>query len=198
MPVEVVSYMLSSQNILKRLQFMLILQCAPFFKGLKIACITNIEKNTCRELNAVLAGTGVTYRILSMYKEKCLVFLYRRSDFEAYLAQEEVRGFLEEYGYDLSSVEHVLETLSDRVCQYSGRDMGFPHEIGAFLDYPIEDVRGFIREAGKNSLLSGYWKVYHNPGKARLTFHAYDKARMNAVNEFLMGKPMRDIVQKIA
>ena len=35
---------------------------------------------------------------------------------------------------------------------------GFPHEIGLFLGYPIEDVVGFIRNQGRGCKLSGYWK----------------------------------------
>lgn len=36
MPVEVVAYMLSDQNINRRLQFQLILQCAPLLKGSRL------------------------------------------------------------------------------------------------------------------------------------------------------------------
>ena len=36
----------------------------------------------------------------------------------------------------------------------------FPHEMGLLLGYPVEDVTGFMVHGGKNSLYSGYWKVY--------------------------------------
>ncbi len=38
----------------------------------------------------------------------------------------------------------------------------FPHEVGIFLDYPIEDILGYIEHEGKNCQVSGYWKVYSN------------------------------------
>ena len=44
MPVEVVSYMLSNKDIRMRLGFQLILQCAPFLKGIKDASITNVDR----------------------------------------------------------------------------------------------------------------------------------------------------------
>lgn len=36
----------------------------------------------------------------------------------------------------------------------------FPHEIGLFLSYPPEDVRGFIEHKGHESKCEGCWKVY--------------------------------------
>lgn len=39
----------------------------------------------------------------------------------------------------------------------------FPHEIGLFLGYPVEDVKGFIENKGENCVKCGAWKVYCNP-----------------------------------
>ena len=50
MSKEVVSYMLSGMDNMKSLQVQLILQCAPFLKGIKIACILNITEENSREL----------------------------------------------------------------------------------------------------------------------------------------------------
>lgn len=198
MPVEVVSYMLSNKDIRKRLQFQIILQCAPFLKGIKIACITNIETRYCKELGIILADTDIEYKILTVHKGRCLVFFYRREEFVAYLNKAEVKEFLEYYGYEIGTVDLVMRRLSARVCQYSRNEDCFPHEIGAFLDYPIDDVRCFIKQGGKGCLMTGYWKVYNNPEKAQMTFLAYDKAKTSAVNEFLVGKTIQDIAYKAA
>lgn len=194
MPVEVISYMLSCKDPRKRLQFQIIFQCAPFLKGLKVACIINLESDDRKELDNIFLGTEIEYRMLMEKNDRCLVLLYRENEFKRYLEREDVRKFLESYGYCSENMEAVLSRLSMRVCRYSDEDIGFPHEIGAFLDYPIEDVACFIREAGQNSLLSGYWKVYHDLGRAQMTFCAYDKAKVSAVNEFLTGKSIQDIV----
>lgn len=198
MPVEVVSYMLSSKNLIKRLQFQIIMQCAPFLKGLKIACIINLNSHECECLDELLEHTDIAYRLLARNKKKCLVFLYREKELQEYLRRLEVADFLEAYGYVLDNLAEVLELLSDRVCQYSDGEICFPHEIGAFLDYPIDDVKCFIEKGGKDCLLVGYWKVYNNPGKAQMIFSAYDKAKTSAVNEFMTGKTIRDIAYKAA
>ena len=143
--------MLSGMDHLKSLQVQIILQCAPFLKGIKIACILNITEENSRELYEILEGTGIKFKILTRNHGKCLV------------------------------------------CQYSDGEICFPHEIGAFLDYPIDDVKCFIEKDGKDSLFSGYWKVYNNPGRAKMIFWAYDKAKTSAVNEYLIGKSIRDI-----
>lgn len=193
MSKEVVSYMLSGMDNMKSLQVQLILQCAPFLKGIKIACILNITEENSRELYEILEGTGIKFKILTRNYGKCLVFLYRRESFSRYLKRTDVREFLGSYGYEDVEPEKMLERLSKRVCQYSDGEICFPHEIGAFLDYPIDDVKCFIEKDGKDSLFSGYWKVYNNPGRAKWIFWAYDKAKTSAVNEYLVGKSIRDI-----
>ena len=193
MSKEVVSYMLSGMDNMKSLQVQLILQCAPFLKGIKIARILNITEENSRELYEILEGTGIKFKILTRNYGKCLVFLYRRESFSRYLKRTDVREFLGSYGYEDVEPEKMLERLSKRVCQYSDGEICFPHEIGAFLDYPIDDVKCFIEKDGKDSLFSGYWKVYNNPGRARMIFWAYDKAKTSAVNEYLIGKSIRDI-----
>ena len=193
MSKEVVSYMLSGMDNMKSLQVQLILQCAPFLKGIKIACILNITEENSRELYEILEGTGIKFKILTRNHGKCLVFLYLRESFSRYLKRTDVREFLGSYGYEDVEPEKMLERLSKRVCQYSDGEICFPHEIGAFLDYPIDDVKCFIEKDGQDSLFSGYWKVYNNPGRAKMIFWAYDKAKTSAVNEYLIGKNIRDI-----
>ena len=196
MPVEVVSYMLSSLDPKKCLQFQIVLWCAPFLKGMKTACAVNIEEQYCPELEGILADTDIEYRYLSRDKGKRLVFFYRKKEFSGYLGRTDVRRFLERFGYAQREPEEVLDRLSERVCRYIRRGAGFPHEIGVFLDYPIDDVRCFMEQKGKGGVMTGYWKVYHNPGKEQLIFQAYDKARISAVNEFLAGGTIREIACK--
>ena len=50
------------------------------------------------------------------------------------------------------TVDGFLRQLSNRLCL----EHDFPHEIGIFLGYPLEDVVGFIENQGKNYTCSGY------------------------------------------
>ena len=47
----------------------------------------------------------------------------------------------------------------------------FPHEIGLFLSYPPEDVKGFLEHRPCKCV--GCWKVYENEEAAKKTFAKY-------------------------
>lgn len=196
MSAEVISFLLSVKNVRKRVQCQIILQCAPLLKGLKTACMVNLEQEDCRELGAVLEGTDLEYKILMENKGRSLVFLYRQRALDGYLRKGEVKKFLGHYGYDVRDTGAALLRLADRVRCHTCQNSGFPHEIGVFLDYPVADVRGFIEQNGKGELMCGYWKVYHNPGRAQMIFLAYDKARVSAVNEYFAGRTIREIAKR--
>ena len=51
----------------------------------------------------------------------------------------------------------------------------FPHEVGLFLSYPPEDVKGFIENHAANAKCTGVWKVYGDEKKARELFARFKK-----------------------
>ena len=51
----------------------------------------------------------------------------------------------------------------------------FPHEVGLFLSYPPEDVKGFIENRAANAKCTGVWKVYGDERQALQTFAKYKK-----------------------
>ena len=69
----------------------------------------------------------------------------------------------------------------------------FPHEIGLLLGYPLKDVKAFIENSGKNYLLSGYWKVYHDKERALEIFDAYTKVRRYTLEKLKEGIRFKDI-----
>lgn len=195
MTAEVITYMTLNQDQNQRMQFELVTQCAPFLKGMRKASVLNIEKEWVRELYRLLEPTDISCRILVVRKNRCLALFYRKDGLKEALSARKVRQFLLEYGYEDEELDKDITRLSARMNRYSKEEITFPHEIGVFLDYPLEDVKAFIENNGKKSLLTGYWKVYHNPERARLTFLAYDKAKDSAVNEFLIGKDVSEIAK---
>jgi hypothetical protein len=82
-------------------------------------------------------------------------------------------AFLAGQGYPRSAPLFVLLDYLSKRCI---RD-DFPHEIGIFLGYPVEDVRGFVAHKGRNYKLCGYWKVYGDVEKAKKCFRRYDACR---------------------
>ena len=64
----------------------------------------------------------------------------------------------------------------------------FPHEIGLFLGYPLDDVIGFIRNEGRNCKYTGFWKVYCNEEEAARIFEKFRKCRDVYMRLWQQGK----------
>ena len=152
---------------------------APTLLGVK--CANLISFDMCEgtiaeylhEFADKLSENGLAAIQLCECCKRTLVYIYNVKMLTAWLSMPKVRQFLSEYGYTCDmSLEQKLRRLSCRISCGS-----FPHEIGAFLGYPVEDIRGFISNSGKNCLLCGYWKVYDNAEKAQQTFKTYDRCR---------------------
>lgn len=109
----------------------------------------------------------------SKERKKALVYLCRPQRLENDLHKPGVQKFLRACGYQGEHWEEALKELKERLhmCEK------FPHEIGLFLDYPLVDVIGFIRNTGKNCKCSGCWKAYGNAKEAEKTFCKYKKCR---------------------
>ena len=193
MPAEVLSYFLKNSDRRIRLGFQVALQCAPFLKRLKVSCVITLDSELYGELDALFCGMNISYHMLSESDGKCLVLFYRPEELEAHLRGPEISSLIREYGYCSRDLSKTLRRLTLRVRECMKNGMGFPHEIGAFLGYPVNDVRGFIQNEGKGCLMTGYLKVYENLAGAKMIFNKYDRAKDSAVNEFLTGKTIREI-----
>ena len=59
---------------------------------------------------------------------------------------------------------------------FKGGESGeFPREVGLFLSYPPEDVKGFINHRAGGFKCAGLWKVCGDEEKARSLFDKYRK-----------------------
>ena len=74
----------------------------------------------------------------------------------------------------------------------------FPHEIGIFLGYPVEDVKSFIQNHGENYILSGVWKVYHDKETAERTFRLYSECTRCLVSRYDNGTPLEKLCAESA
>ncbi|SFR86768.1 DUF3793 family protein [Anaeromicropila populeti] len=193
MPTEHVMTYLSNTTELNRVQFQIALQSAPLLKGIREACICTIPDKCSEEVINLLEDTGISYRCIYHKREKCTLYLYREELLERHLERADIQEILIVYGYKGLLMEDMIEQLSGRLHRYYMKENDFPHEIGAFLGYPGEDIKGFIENGGKNCILTGYWKVYQNLKRAKEIFEAFDRAKEEVVDELLNGKSIREI-----
>ena len=168
-----------SERERRSLDSLMAFHSAPTLLGVKCANLISFDRSedTMAEylhgFALEMTGSGLCARQLCNCRKRTLVYIYNRKMLSAWLGIPQVRELLAEYGYSkMMTVDEKLDLLASRMSCGS-----FPHEIGAFLGYPVGDIRGFISNSGKNCLLCGYWKVYENAEKAQRTFDEYDRCR---------------------
>ena len=158
-------------------ELQLALQCAPLITGLKISNLLTISPEGFTQVGRIVEGSVLSLYPLLETEEKMVILLYREDRLEKYLKMPQVKKLLQG--------RQGTNPIDWRIfCRYFAivmkpiqRGKPFPHELGLLLGYPPEDVEGFIRHQGKNSLCTGYWKVYADKeGKQRL-FEKYEYAR---------------------
>ena len=140
---------------------LIVRHCAPTLAGLKtgnmftatFASKAQLDSEVLH-LNQILADKGLRVTVLRIACDA-----------------EEAKDILLRFGYEESSLDGCISRLADRIYECDE----FPHEVGLFLGYPPEDVKGFIELGGRNSKASGYWKVYGDVARAQKQFERFSK-----------------------
>lgn len=193
MPTEAVLMHLANAEELENLQMQVILQSAPVLKNVKMSCMFAVPGAYLKTVSSFFAGTNISVRCLCQRKGRAIILVYREEQLADYLRDDQVAMFLRQFGYYGDFLREYLTYLGERFSYYYNQEGGFPHEMGIFLGYPLEDVKGFIAHGGKNCCFTGYWKVYSNVEHAKQKFQAFDMAKEAAVNEFFSGKNVWEI-----
>nr|WP_294678659.1 DUF3793 family protein [uncultured Blautia sp.] len=155
--------------------------CSPVLMGMKPANLVSFSKEKLPDLPELVSSykegleqEGIHMNIICGCRKHYLLLLYRPDMLERFLAQDEAKELLIQDGYPENGIlEEMLDHLKERFAERKE----FPHEIGLFLGYPIEDVKGFRQYKGNDCKLCGYWKVYGDADRAREIFAGYDRCR---------------------
>lgn len=142
---------------------MIILHGSPTLAGLKTANLFTCpytDKNelmgALRFLNQRIVPKGVRCIPLRLTKGKVLLYIYRPGKLQNDFAVKEAAQLLAAYGYPVDNPGKCIVELSKKL----NKTEEFPHEIGLFLGYPPEDVKGFIDNRAEGYKCIGCWKVY--------------------------------------
>ncbi len=157
----------------------LVEQCAPTLAGIKVGNLFCCKIGAQEDIRVIIAdwnnrflAKGVQVRLIRETAAGALVYVFRPAMLSRLLACGEVDRFLEDCGFSgCQTLEHYIDRLGSHICE-AGH---FPHEIGIFLGYPLQDVQGFIKNKGKHFSLCGFWKVYSEPQRAERLFAQYRK-----------------------
>lgn len=168
---------------------------SPTICGIKIANLINIPSNyvSREEINSynyILNKHNIHIYILKEGESSSLLYIFNIVGLMKRLNNKNIINFLEKYNYPVNDLFDSLIYLSKRIffCEE------FPHEIGIFLDYPLSDVEKYIINKGKNSLLTGTWKVYDNVGIAKKRFSSFKKCTSFCQYYFHLGFNLENII----
>lgn len=161
----------------------LVRQGAPTLAGIKTGSLLPCSYGSkadflsqIRDLNHRLQKKGLRLLVLRQSQGKgelrALLYLYRPKDLSRDLRDQKASEILTRCGYggDLDP-SRCLMRLTQRI--RSRRE--FPHEVGLFLSYPPEDVRGFMDNGSRHYKCAGMWKVYGDEERAKTLFRKYRK-----------------------
>lgn len=167
--------------------------CSPTLAGLKTGSLFSCSYDNqnellgfLRELNLSLGSKGIRFLPLRFKNKKALIYAFRPSRLFTELKNEEAEKQLSERGYHIDNCGKCLARLRKRL----GESSEFPHEIGLFLGYPVEDFKGFIENQAACAKCSGCWKVYGDEKKAKQLFAQYKKCTCVYEKQWCAGKPL--------
>lgn len=175
----------------------LIEQCAPTLAGVKVASLFRVvgleDARACVQFwDGALSPLGVRVIMLKECPaaDAGMIYVYRERWLRRLLAQPSIAAFLAELGYDPAQGIKMLQQLSHRFCL----EQEYPHEIGVFLGYPLEDVIGFITHRGRDFTCCGPWKCYGDPAPAQRRFARYRACTAQLKALYHAGTPLRELV----
>jgi hypothetical protein len=147
--------------------------CSPVLMGCKPAALFTLESQDAYTGLSALLPPCFSLMVLRKSRDRLLVLLFQKEKLENTILNESAAAILVGMGYpEPLLIVNALEYLKQQL-----EDKEFPHEIGLFLGYPVEDVLGFVKHKGQNYKLCGYWKVYGDVEQAKLRFRQYDACR---------------------
>lgn len=180
----------------KTLDETLVRQCAPTLAGIKAGSLFCLNSERSKDLyenivrwNRLLKANHVRVQTIARKGNVYYIYVYRPKSLESLLSDSERVKFLERFGYRKFDIQSIL----CRLCERLSAGNGFPHEIGIFLDYPLEDVRGFIMNCGKNCKRTGTWKVYCDEESSARTFESFRCCREKFLKSFDGGVPLENL-----
>lgn len=148
-------------------------QCAPTLAGIKTGSLfpcpcgdQELLMDEIRQMNRLLVPKGLCLLPIRCGGEHALLYLYRPAELRRDLQSGVARDILRQAGYRHEDCSRCVAWLVRRF-----RESGeFPHEVGLFLSYPPEDVKGFIEHRASDFKCAGLWKVYGDEDKALRMF----------------------------
>lgn len=172
----------------------LIRSCAPVFMGVKPSAYIRLGTEDIAVLGELMQYCPMRLRAIDDSCENPAL-IYIPQLLERAFRQPGVQYFLQSIGYGGAYVEDYVRELVRRIQGAYRKRNFFPHEIGIFLGYPLEDVLGFWLSQGRHAKMQGAWKVYSDIGRAAEIQYFYREAVRVVDIAVHEGYTLKDVVR---
>lgn len=141
----------------------------------------------------MLSEQGLSVSTFRSSSNTTMVFVYDMAWIRRILKEPLVAAYLngKEY-FCTDDADRTLKQLFFRL----QTDEAFPHEVGIFLGYPVEDVINFEENQGRCCKYCGYWKSYCNPEEAKKCCDRYRQCSRICRQWFDEGFSIPQIIRK--
>lgn len=183
----------------------LIANSAPTLAGIKTGSLVNVAcngeswdevKDDIRRLNRTLRDKGVRVIPFHWSGKNVLLYIYRPEQLQADIDRPEVQRILRDKGYECSNADRTVVSLAQKV---HGRKSSadFPHEIGLFLGYPVEDVVAFMTHKDVGCNYIGCWRSYTDAEAARRTTNKFKQCSRIYGEEWAKGRTIDQLTVRV-
>ncbi|MBQ9205893.1 MAG: DUF3793 family protein [Treponema sp.] len=150
---------------------------APALCGIKPACLFSMNSKNFSSGFAQFCTWRLQFSKEKKYfvplkktTDRFLFFVYDKNLLEKVCKNPKNSDYLRSKGYPTAlGFNAILAELLHRL----SIDSDFPHEVGLFLGYPLEDVIGFEVHGAADFKYSGIWKVYGDKESAVQRMNMY-------------------------
>ena len=163
---------------------------APALCGIKPACLFSMNgknyevgESRLHEWQPFFSKDKKFFVPLKKSDGRFLFFVYDKKLLEKLCKLPRNADYLVSKGYPVQKgFSCVLAELLHRLAV----NKDFPHEVGLFLGYPLEDVVGFEEQGAAGFKYSGIWKVYGDKESAIRRMNLYKSCTETCMQ--LLGK----------
>lgn len=172
---------------------------SPALCGIKPANLLSLSAvefedglSVIERFNEEFLGEEKIIKPIPVSENRVLIFIYNKRILESMISSGSGKKYLEEKNYPVErGIQAVLESLFEKLS--SERSRNFPHEVGFFLGYPVEDVILFEKNSGCGCKFTGSWKVYGDVKESSRIMEDYRKCTEYCTNLFSSGKNFMEI-----
>ena len=179
----------------KRFENLLAFHCSPALFGIKPSNLINVSikdfpniVDIVDELNHTFCNK-ICFEILRLTNSSALILVYQANKLQRALFKESNYNYLLKYNYPKNkSVREYIDLLKARL-----ELTEFPHEIGVFLGYDLNDIVDF-EKGDKKCIFIGCWKVFSNPDEKIKIFNQYTKCKNIVFSLLRKGYSLEGII----